>query len=113
MGKKMFTPDQIIEALVETKGFVYQAAKLLKTSGTTIRNYVNEYSEIKEALDNIRGERTDIVEGILWAAIMRGEKWAVMLYLKSHAKDRGYSENYTPKDGADAKVTIEYKKDWA
>lgn len=89
---KHFEPEQIVQALNANKGMVYLSAKKLNCSPKTIYNYAKEYSEVQEAIDNARGELTDLAESKLAAAIKKGESWAVCFYLKTQGRNRGYVE---------------------
>jgi len=85
---------KIIEALETTKGTIYLAAKLLHCSPHTIYKRAENFVEVKEAIENHRGETVDTAELALRNAVLNGEPWAISLTLKTLGKDRGYVERY-------------------
>jgi hypothetical protein len=92
MAKEIFTIDQVADALRINKGFVSQAAKLLKCDQQTIRNYMNRYPKLKQILHDSREEMLDFAENSLLNQIKEGNTVATLFYLKTQGKHRGYSE---------------------
>ena len=110
--EKLLTPEKIIKGLIVHKGLIYKTAEYLGCSAKTIYNYMREYPEIKEVVDEQRQLLVDTAEASLLRAIQEGEGWAVALALKTLGKDRGYVERQeiTGKDGSDlVKDTIKVK----
>ena len=89
---RKFTPEDIIGALEQSRGLIAPAARALGCSRATIRSYIDEYAEVAQAKLDQREAVTDMAENALYAAILRGEGWAICFYLKCMAKDRGYVE---------------------
>lgn len=87
-----FTPQQIIEALHATKGMITLAADRLRCGQETVARYVKRYPTVAAALKIERARMTDAVELVLYSAAMKGEPWAVMFYLRTMGKERGYTE---------------------
>lgn len=87
-----YTATQVAQALAETKGMVYLAAKRLGCSHTTVYNYIEKYATVKDAWDSANGEMGDITELKLYQAVQDGQPWAVAFYLKTKGKGRGYTE---------------------
>ena len=92
MAKQKYTQQQIIDALRETKGMVYLAARKLGCAPNTIYNRMAKSATIKQACEDSRGELVDISEQKLRAAVLGGEPWAIALVLKTLGKKRGYVE---------------------
>lgn len=92
MHSQHFTPEQVIEALKQSQGLVYLAAKQLGCSAQTIYNYGKRYAKVREALQEAKGERVDRAELALWSQINNGNIAAIIFYLKTQGKDRGYVE---------------------
>src|SRR5918998_5068925 len=82
----------MIKALEESKGLIAPAARYLGCSRSTVRSYLEEYTAVGQAKLDQREAVTDMAENALYAAILRGEAWAICFYLKTQAKDRGYIE---------------------
>ena len=89
---RKYTQEQVIEALEQSKGLIAPAARALGCSRDTIRTYLEEYTAVAQAKLDQREAVTDMAENALYAAILRGEAWAICFYLKCMAKDRGYVE---------------------
>ena len=89
---RKYTQEQVIEALEQSKGLIAPAARALGCSRDTIRSYLEEYTAVAQAKLDQREAVTDMAENALYAAILRGEAWAICFYLKCMAKDRGYVE---------------------
>jgi len=108
-----FEPPQVIAALRKTGGLQFLAANELHCSQSTLKRYVARYAAIAEVVQELKGQRVDFTEGKLWEAIQKGEPWAICFYLKTQAKDRGYTERreYTGRDG-EPLLTVRYVNDW-
>ena len=89
-----FTAQQVIDALQEAKGYVSQAASLLHCTAGTVYNYAKRYPTVQQAWDDIREERHDFVESALAKRIREGSDTAIIFYLKTQCKARGYVERY-------------------
>ena len=91
-NKEQFTPDKIIAALKQAKGYVSNAAGILGCTCPTIYNYANRYPDVRIAWDDIKEARHDAVEMKLHDQIDSGNVAAIIFYLKTQAKHRGYVE---------------------
>ena len=91
-NKKRYTPQQVADALNETRGMVFLAAKKLGCSDDTIYNYAKRYKAVGDALRQQRGQFVDMAELKLWNAVNEGEAWAVQFALRTLGKERGYVE---------------------
>jgi hypothetical protein len=103
MGGRRYTAKQVAEAVREARGFITVAAEALGCHRSTVQRYVNEYATVQDALEDAREKRHDFVENKLMAAINDGNVTAMIFYLKTQCKDRGYVERYqqevTGRDG--------------
>jgi hypothetical protein len=81
------------EALAQTRGMVYLAAKRLHCDVNTVLRYCKRYPSVEDAKVAARGEFLDMAELKLWAAVQAGEHWAVTFALRTVGRDRGYSEH--------------------
>lgn len=90
--KKEFTNEQIIKALQDANGLQAAAAIKLKTSRTTIANYIKNNEDVKAAYDDVNETTIDKVEGKLLEQVNGGNITAIIFYLKTKAKHRGYVE---------------------
>ncbi len=112
-GVDKFTPEQVITAIEKAHGKVLFASKLLKCSRQTIMNYVENYPGVKAALVEARENMLDTAEDKLFKAISKGNMTAILFYLKTQGKQRGYIERQemTGLDGEPLKVVITYAGD--
>jgi CRISPR/Cas system-associated protein Cas10 (large subunit of type III CRISPR-Cas system) len=93
MAKKdAYTAAEVIAALEGGKGYVSKAASILKCTAPTVYNYAKRFPTVREAWDNIREQRHDFVEMALHQRIEAGSDTAIIFYLKTQAKERGYVE---------------------
>ena len=97
------TAERMIEAINEAQGFVSKAAEIAGVSRATFYNYLKKYSTVKQALEDVREKRHDFVEIQLMKGIKEGNITAIIFYLKTQCKSRGYVERQqhevTGKDG--------------
>lgn len=90
--KQRYTSKEVARAVKEAQGFVSKAADLLGCHVTTVYNYIDRYDAVKAAVEATREKRHDFVENKLIAAIDAGNVTAMIFYLKTQAKSRGYIE---------------------
>lgn len=109
-NKQRYTPQQIADTLLETRGMVFLAAKKLGCSDETIYNYAKRYKAVGDALRQQRGQFVDMAELKLWNAVNEGEAWAVQFALRTLGKERGYVERQevTGKDGNEMIIKVVY-----
>lgn len=89
---KKYTLEEIEDALRGNRGLLSDAAKSLGASRHTIARYVAENPSLQEAIHEAREATIDFAENALHAAIERKELGAIIFYLKTQAKSRGYIE---------------------
>ena len=97
MATDRFTAQQVADALTAAKGFVSVAARGLGCADNTVRNYIERYAVCKQAVTDARESMIDIAEGRLYQNINSGDNTAIIFYLKTQAKHRGYIERYEQK----------------
>lgn len=87
-----FTPEQVIDALQKARGIHRYAARSLGCNRKTIANMAKRYPEIADVVyEEVEG-LIDTAEAKLSEAIARGELPAIVFFLKTRAKHRGYVE---------------------
>ena len=101
--KREHTAERIITAINETKGFLTTAAPKAGVSYRTIKRYVHDFPSVKQAMEEAHESITDFAESKLFKAIEEGNLTAIIFYLKTQAKDRGYTER------AELKAEVEHK----
>ena len=113
-GYKYKAP-QIAEAIIAADGVLSVAARNLGCSRTTLYKYVEKYATVKDALEDARETNIDFVESSLMKQIKEGNVTAMIFFLKTQGKHRGWVERQeiTGKDGAPVEIkTIEIVKDY-
>jgi len=96
---------ELLEALAKSKGIVSTACESVGLSRTTFYDYVNTDPEFAQAVDDINEKSIDFVESKLFekitgVTVQTGDNiyeqppsdTAIIFYLKTQAKDRGYVE---------------------
>ena len=85
--------QKLLKALQETQGLIYHACKKAgNISRSTYYRYLKEDEEFAKAVKEIQEAQIDYVEGELIKNIARGKETSIIFYLKSKAKDRGYTD---------------------
>ena len=104
--KEKYKVSEVISAIKEADGYVSKAASILRCSSVTVYNYANRHPTIRAAWDDIRERRHDFVENALHKRIKGGSDTAIIFYLKTQAKQRGYIERQelTGVDGDDLTI---------
>lgn len=93
--------ENIIKALSESYGIVTSACNATGLPRSTFYRWLKEDTEFKAAVDDVQESTIDVVEGELFKLIKSGETAAILFYLKTKAKKRGYIERqeFTGSDG--------------
>ena len=88
----MFTKDQVARAITEAGGFITTAAQRLGCARSTVYDYVERYAELGAVVHDAREASIDLAESKLMEAINAGNLTAIIFFLKTQGKSRGYSE---------------------
>ena len=84
--------NNIVNAMINTFGNVSEVCKQMNISRQTFYNYYNNDLEFKEQIDDIKNIALDFVESKLIGKIKEGDIVAILFYLKTQGKKRGYVE---------------------
>lgn len=87
---KGLTAEQVIDALRDTNGNMSLAARRLKVTRAAIAYYVREYPTVRAAHDEAAAYVSDIAEGHLVNAVIKGNLDQARYWLENKARDRGY-----------------------
>ncbi len=111
--KPKVTAPQVISALQKANGLQAAAARSLSVSRKTISNYINDNESVRSAYDDVNETTIDKVEGKLLGEIEKGNITAIIFYLKTKARHRGYMERveHTGNEGLPIKIIVEYAND--
>lgn len=100
-----FTAEQVIEAIRLSNGIISAAAKALGCNRATVAAYIERYPTIAAAHQEARETTLDIVENELMKQIKSGNITAIIFYLKTQGKHRGYVERQEHDVKADVVAT--------
>lgn len=81
-----------LKALEYCLGVVQRASEQTKTPRSTHYNWYNSDEQYRAAVDDIQNIAIDFVESELFKQIKDGNVTAMIFYLKTKAKNRGYIE---------------------
>jgi hypothetical protein len=109
--RQAYTAQQVIDALQEAKGYVSKAANILRCDPKTVYNYADRYPTVRQAWDDIREERHDFVENALAKRINEGSDTAIIFYLKTQCKPRGYIEKTEIEQSGNININVIYESD--
>ena len=112
-GQNGISATQAIEAARDSKGFVTIIAKRLGCSRTYVYTLAKKYPTFQQAIDEEREGLKDFAEGKLQEQINAGNMTAIIFYLKTQAKERGYVERHevTGKDGDSITINFTWQED--
>jgi Bacterial regulatory protein, Fis family len=107
MANPKYTDDQIEAALRASAGILSAAAVKLGCTPRTVRNYLDRSEQLRDVEAEILDQNLDLAETKLLTAIRDGNLTAVIFYLKTKGKARGYTERaeVTGADGGPIDVT--------
>jgi hypothetical protein len=83
---------RVKEALEKTGGLIAPAAKLLDMTRSGLYKRLSKDEKLQEARKEATEIVADMAEYKLIQGIQAGQPWAVLFYLKTRCKDRGYTE---------------------
>lgn len=93
MSKKYLpSVKRIAKVLENARGFVQLAAKQLGIATSTLYKVINKNPELKEVMLLAREEMIDIAEYKLHQHIINDNLTAIMFYLRTIGRSRGYSD---------------------
>ena len=105
MNKERFTAEEVAKALEETGGIVTVAAARLGCARQTVSNYIQRYESVAQAREDGRDRSIDIAESMLMQQVRNGNITAIIYFLKTQGRHRGWNENDPVRRGA-------LEKDW-
>lgn len=93
---------RVLAAITKQRGLVTKIAEQCQVHPATIYDYIKSDPEIAKALEDAREHATDHVESKLFDQIEQGNITAIIFYLKTQGKRRGYVERLEIDDRRDA-----------
>lgn len=103
------TKDEYVRAITAAKGFVTVAAQALGVSVKAVYSAAERHPEVREALEMAREQMLDIAEGALYKNIQAGDNTAIIFFLKTQGKKRGYIERQELHHSGDIVINFDGK----
>jgi hypothetical protein len=91
-NKTLHIKKSLLEALQRSLGVVTTACNIVGVSRRTYYDYYNGDAEFRQEADDIANITLDFAESKLHKAIEENNVTAIIFYLKTKGKDRGYVE---------------------
>ncbi len=88
--------EKFLEALARGYGIIATACEAVKVGRTTYYRWYNSDPVFKERVDEITETQVDFVESKLMQSINANDTTAIIFYLKTKGKKRGYSDKVLP-----------------
>jgi len=109
--KREQTAQRIIDAIRESSGLLTLAAKKANLTYKTVWLYAQDFPSVKQAVIESKERMLDFAEGKLYEKIKEGDNTAIIFYLKTQGKARGYIERQevTGEGGGPVKVEHDVK----
>ncbi len=89
---RVLTEEALEEQLRKNKGNLAACARYFGITRQAVYGYISTRPHLKEVQDECTETVIDTAESKLFAAINKGESWAICFFLKCRAKSRGYVE---------------------
>ena len=89
-----FNLKQLENAILKANGLISVAAKILNCDNKTIYNYIDKYPTLKDTLQEARNKTLDLAENKLFELINEKDKTAIIFFLKTIGRGRGYIERF-------------------
>lgn len=90
---RTFTQEEVIKILLQQKGQVTRAAKVLGCTYRHLKKYIDRNETVKEALADIEDTVLEEVEGALFQNIYKGNVASIIFFLRTRGRKRGYGDN--------------------
>ena len=92
MAKYKYKTGQMIAAIMNAEGNLTRAAESLGCARGTVYKYINDFPTVKATFEEVNERTIDYVEDQLMTQVRRGNMTAIIFFLKTRAKHRGYIE---------------------
>lgn len=103
--KKILVND-VRELLGQTKGNVAAIARTLGVTRRTVYNRILESPTLQDELKEARETMLDNAESVLYSKVLDGDMRALMFFLRTQGKDRGYYERREHTGNPDAPLIV-------
>jgi len=102
----MIPKEDYIEAIKNNGGLLTAAADALNVTRKAVYDAAKRHPEVQQAIEDARERTTDMAEGKLAQKIAEGDNTAIIFYLKTQAKKRGYVERQEVTGAEGGELTV-------
>ena len=102
----MISKEDYINAIHKSRGLLTAAADALGCTRGAIYEAAKKHPEIQQAIEEARERTTDVAEGKLFQKINEGDNTAIIFYLKTQGKKRGYVERQEVTGAEGTELTV-------
>lgn len=108
-----YTAEQIADAIREAEGNLSHAARIVGCARSTVHRFVNEKKTVADAYEEANETALDIAENELMKLVKKGSIPAIIFFLKTKGKSRGYVERQevTGEGGGEVRLKVVYGDD--
>lgn len=92
MRTRKFKPEKVASAITDAGGILVSAARSLRCNRRTVWDYCQNFEVCAKAREEADASTADLAESKLIEQINEGNMTAIIFYLKTKAKARGYVE---------------------
>ncbi len=97
-----------IKAYKESAGNIAHACRAANIDRQTYYNYIEKFDSFKKECHNIKEENIDFAESILMGEIKNKNITAVIFFLKTIGRNRGYIERQELEVDGDMNLVVEF-----
>jgi hypothetical protein len=98
--------EEVANMFKQTNGNMAAAARGLGVARVSLWSFVQKRPKLQELLSDLRESFKDNAESALYSAVLAGELTAIIFYLKTQAKDRGYVERQQIEQGIEVRQRV-------
>lgn len=109
-SKSVLQKEKVLEFLEKNCGVISPACKGANISRFSFYQWLKDDKEFAEKVKQIQEASIDFVESKLYEKINDGDTTAIIFYLKTKGKQRGYSEKHEINFDTDNSIKIEVIK---
>ena len=111
-NKPKFTVAQVERAIVVSRGNILAAANNLKCSRETVYAKIRRHSRLQKVVDEQREEMLDFAEAKLYNQIRDDNLTAIIFFLKTQGRVRGYSQRFEVEGAEDGRpIAVSERRD--
>lgn len=85
-----YTEDEVAQALMVNGGLIYETAQKLEVSPKTMFNYIHRWPGLRKVIKHAKKLKLDRAEAKLGEKIEEGDLKAIIFFLRTQGKGRGY-----------------------